>query len=493
MHGKNERGSALIILLLLSSGLVLTTAVLVSQGVAEIEGQYLKQRIVKARYEALGDIAAAKHEVRRDPALLKQAADDQVPIPFTTVYVFEKASKVYEMESTFEYQVPGGGTSPMTVKELAVVKPGGGTGLSKYAILSGEGVVEYWKALYEPNQGIGGTLYALQLIFGRLDDDHVHNPDWSTDGWFIWDDIYDWEENWHGWHELPPLWLPNRADIFMGEDWNIGPPHDWSDTDQVNFSDIASVNDLAGTADRSYTGDIEVVFDGDNIIITPDGQPSETYPLSDVDIIYTDGTITGASGTVQGQISIAAGGDITITGDITYEDSDGDKAMDGGDGSGDFVPNPDYDGDSNLGVLAEGNILLDGGLPTDTELNGTYFTRNGNIVIDGYEFGYLDDPDYKDAWPEGNLPKNYTGSFGIKDSLNVFGSLQYENFFLPYEIDIEVFFTGDLPYPPPPSPNRYLNRKMIYDPQLKDSPPPGYPGSGGGSAVFLGTFPDLQS
>ncbi|MCZ6688013.1 MAG: hypothetical protein O7H41_00210 [Planctomycetota bacterium] len=489
MTGDKERGAALMMLLLLSFGLVLTTAYLVSQAVAELRDQTSKRLLIQARYEGLGELAAARHEVEGDSSLLDLYADTGDPIPDTNVMVHEIVDKkVYELEVTVEYEIDGGAV-PITdtLVEVAIVKASGGAGLSKFAILSGEGTVEYWKDLYAPNQGVGGTLYGYLTYFGRMDSDHNHDPDFGLDGWFIWDDIYDWDQDWHGWHNLPPQWKPNRADWFQGEDWNIK-PHDWSGLDQVVFDDIASIADLAADADYSYTSDVAITFGGTTITITPAGGPSETYNISDVSIIYTSGSITSIGGDVNGQITVAADGGVTITDSIVYVDDQGDHAMLGGDGSADFEPNTAYDGDSNLGVFSEGNIILDYDVPTATELNGLYFSRDGSITIEGYEFDYIDDPDYKAAWPDPNLPARYTGTFGIKDSLRIFGSVQYKNFFWPYSFDINDLFTGAMPYPPVDADDRFLDRKMIYDTKLKDSPPPGYPGYGGGDAAFLGIF-----
>lgn len=479
-----------MILLLLSFGLVLTAGSLVVLGMKELSAQTQRRHIVQSRYAGLGELAAARHEVEANWALLKDYADTGDPIPYTNVYVHKVGTDVYELKVRIEYKVDRGEPVGETLIDLATVGSEGGTGLGEYAILSGEGSVEYWKSLYEPNDGLGGTLYGNLMYFGRMDDNHAHNPDFGVDGWFIWDDMYDHEDNWHGPTEIPPQWKPNRADWFQGEDWNIK-PHDWTDLDRIEFGDIAPIGDLADEADKKYTGDIAVEFDGDQVIITPGAGPPETYPISDLDIIYTDGSITGLSGTVTGSITVASEGGVTITGSIVYEDSGGDSAMLGGGGSEDFVPNPAYDGGSNLGVYTEGNIILSGSVPTNTELNGLYFSRDGNITIDGYDFGELADEYYRDFWPDPNLPVEYTGNFGVKDSLRVFGSLQYKNFFLPYAFDINQFFTGLFPYPVVPSDHRFLDRKMIYDPQLKDTPPPGYPGYGAGEPGFVGTFPEL--
>ena len=50
MTRAKERGSALMILLMLSFGLVLTTAYLVSQAVAELRDQTSKRLLIQARY-----------------------------------------------------------------------------------------------------------------------------------------------------------------------------------------------------------------------------------------------------------------------------------------------------------------------------------------------------------------------------------------------------------------------------------------------------------
>ena len=78
---------------------------------------------------------------------------------------------------------------------------------------------------------------------------------------------------------------------------------------------------------------------------------------------------------------------VRVTGDIQYVDSSGNTAMVNGnsaDYTEKFGRNPDYAGQSTLGVVARGDVLLTDGLPDRSEVNATLMSVEGRVGIDGF-------------------------------------------------------------------------------------------------------------
>jgi hypothetical protein len=98
-------------------------------------------------------------------------------------------------------------------------------------------------------------------------------------------------------------------------------------------------------------------------------------------------------GDLRGRLSVASESPdgITVDGDIRYVDEDGDPAWGGGGGSGgseiasveDYQPNPSYDGNSSLGILAAaGDVTYLTPNDSDLELHAAIFSQ-GQISIPG--------------------------------------------------------------------------------------------------------------
>ncbi len=83
-------------------------------------------------------------------------------------------------------------------------------------------------------------------------------------------------------------------------------------------------------------------------------------------------------------MTVAAHGDIYVTGSLVYVDDDGHTAYLNGDNPElPYEPNDEYQGGSVLGVIAEGDILYTKDVPDNFELNGSFFSRAGRVGITG--------------------------------------------------------------------------------------------------------------
>jgi len=100
--------------------------------------------------------------------------------------------------------------------------------------------------------------------------------------------------------------------------------------------------------------------------------------------IYIDGRITQLEGDLNGRLTIVANEKVRITGDIQYVDDAGNTAMlYGGDLSQPYTRNPDYTGDSVLGILARDDILFTWEMSDKAEVNATLMSVEGRVGTDG--------------------------------------------------------------------------------------------------------------
>ncbi len=101
-------------------------------------------------------------------------------------------------------------------------------------------------------------------------------------------------------------------------------------------------------------------------------------------MIFIDGRITQLAGDLNGRVTIVSTDKVRITGDIQYVDDDGDTAMlNGGDTTKAYERNPDYTGDSVLGIIAKDDVLFTWEMPNLAEVNGTLLSVEGRVGTDG--------------------------------------------------------------------------------------------------------------
>lgn len=128
------------------------------------------------------------------------------------------------------------------------------------------------------------------------------------------------------------------------------------------------------------------------------GSPT-TYSGLPNGMVFTDGSLTGLSGTVQkdSQVTVAAAGDVQITNNITYQD---------------YTPgaSPSAEGTINvLGILSwTGDVRIGTTALSDITIHATIMTPNGEFRVDDYDTGSFRGT----ATILGGVIENTYGAFG---------------------------------------------------------------------------------
>jgi hypothetical protein len=100
-------------------------------------------------------------------------------------------------------------------------------------------------------------------------------------------------------------------------------------------------------------------------------------------IIYIDGRVLSVEGDLQGRLTLVSTDKVRITGDIRYIDDSGDTAMlNGDDPNAPYARNPDYKGNSVLGIIAKDDVLFTWEMDNTSELNGTLLSVEGRVGTD---------------------------------------------------------------------------------------------------------------
>ncbi|MFQ5668760.1 MAG: hypothetical protein ACE5I7_20360, partial [Candidatus Binatia bacterium] len=101
--------------------------------------------------------------------------------------------------------------------------------------------------------------------------------------------------------------------------------------------------------------------------------------------IYIDGRVTRLYGDLNGRLTVVGNEKVRVTGNVRYVDSDGNTAMRNGNNyTQPYQRNPNYNGNSVLGVIARDDILMTRNMPRISEINGTLMSVNGRVGIDGF-------------------------------------------------------------------------------------------------------------
>ncbi|MHC4972505.1 MAG: hypothetical protein ACYTG3_09245 [Planctomycetota bacterium] len=109
-------------------------------------------------------------------------------------------------------------------------------------------------------------------------------------------------------------------------------------------------------------------------------------PLGDqAGTMYVDGRVTRLYGDLQGRLTLIGNEKVRVTGSLRYVDGQSDTAMlHGNDYTRPYERNPDYDGNSVLGVIARDDIIFGRDMPGEAEINGTLLSAQGRVGIDGF-------------------------------------------------------------------------------------------------------------
>lgn len=109
-------------------------------------------------------------------------------------------------------------------------------------------------------------------------------------------------------------------------------------------------------------------------------------PVPENGVVYAAGNIISLKGDVVGNLSIATEGKIDITGDIRYRDAEGDTAyLNGKEVDLPYEPNPDYENNAVLGLIARDDIIYTNEVPNKFEINASLLSITGRVGIDGVE------------------------------------------------------------------------------------------------------------
>lgn len=170
-------------------------------------------------------------------------------------------------------------------------------------------------------------------------------------------------------------------------------------------------------------------------------------------IVYFPGTVRKLFGQLNGRLSLVTESSLKISGNIQYVDDDGDFAQLNGvnPAAGDYLPNPEFDRNHALGVIAQGDILYARAAPTNLEINAALVSTTGKISMEGISI----DADGKPS---------KVGATSLKSSLRRLGSILSAKRPVATLLDnggtvIHGFQTGS----------------SLYDAGALVDPPPGFP------------------
>ena len=91
---------------------------------------------------------------------------------------------------------------------------------------------------------------------------------------------------------------------------------------------------------------------------------------------------------IDGSMSIASDSSVYIQDSILYGKKDANNVLqtaylNGADRTQSYVPNPNYDAASVLGIVSNQDIVYTSSLPTQTEINATFLAKNGEVRVEG--------------------------------------------------------------------------------------------------------------
>jgi hypothetical protein len=142
-------------------------------------------------------------------------------------------------------------------------------------------------------------------------------------------------------------------------------------------------NVIVGYDTETYTVTVQVQV----------GTTTETRTRDAGGTIFIDGRITKLYGDVNTRATVVGNEKVRVTGNLRYVDDDGDYAMTGGsDYSASYERNPDYNGQSVLGILSRDDVLFTDSLPNQAEINATLMSVEGRVGIDGFAIESDGDP-----------------------------------------------------------------------------------------------------
>ncbi len=238
---------------------------------------------------------------------------------------------------------------------------------------------------------------------------------------------------------------------------------------EIAMPDVNTITSLAAHSDGALDSllgsddasdfDIAVTLHGDyyDIVATPkdgtDPRIAVGVSFPEAGVLYFDADIASLEGTLNERITVASTGSITLTGSIRYIDADGDPIYQNGLSSDPenepYVPNPAYDGNAALGVVANGSILYHDDLPSTVEFNGVFFSATDRFGLPGLTFT-----------SDGRYATGYDEDFQ-KDSFRRLGGIISDKRI----VSTVVNSNGDVL-------SGFQHGASVYDERLRAEPPP---------------------
>ncbi len=350
-----QSGNTLIVMMFVVIMVTGLMSVFLNRTVAGFRSQRMQREAQQAVWEAGGQLQIARnvanhssYDMWGENLVLQQNADTGQPIPGTNVYLTSVAgsNNWYEMRCT--------ATMGSAVKTVRMMVRGRDT-FARFGIFVGDHPV----GLAYTTIGDVHTNRYLEIFFpGAIFKGNV-----SAHEGFVYVMGAD----------------PDNAQ-FLGE---VNPS-----AEEIDMPPVGELEPYAtGVYHSNTVDDVKIELRGDKVWIKVENCGEGEYLLPESGIIYVKGRITQLSGTLNGRLTIASGESVNMTGSIRYVDDDGDTAyLNGLDENSDYVENPDYDGGSALGIVADDDIEIPKSAPdTRIEINAAMYSRDGHIGISGYQ------------------------------------------------------------------------------------------------------------
>lgn len=176
-----------------------------------------------------------------------------------------------------------------------------------------------------------------------------------------------------------------------------------------------------------------------------------TYPAAG--IFYFPGPLRAIAGDLNGKVTLVTEQTAKITGNLRYIDAQNDLAYLNGSnpGAGDYVPNPAFNRNHALGVIAEGGISYARTAPTSLEINANLVSLTGSVAMEGIVV-------------DANGNPTLSGSKSVKTSLRRFGSVMCSLRPVATLLDANGAVS-----------HGFSSGSSAYDQGALNDPPPGFP------------------
>lgn len=120
---------------------------------------------------------------------------------------------------------------------------------------------------------------------------------------------------------------------------------------------------------------------------TTTSYPTEKMEVPQDTAIFVTGDVQEIRGDVIGRVTIASGGDIRIRHNIRYRDEKNRTAyLYGTNQTKPYTPNPKYEGDATLGLIARRDIVYARNVPSVLEVNASMVAVTGRVGLEGLQF-----------------------------------------------------------------------------------------------------------